>query len=97
MKRILITIFAVFATIAASAQYKTITDIPYRTDSSVTGYRQERCKLDVYYPENAKEPFKTIVWVHGGALMYLLNMHWPVTASGILQEQHIFRLRVYMP
>ena len=37
----------------------------------MTGYRQERCNLDVYYPENAKEPFKTIVWVHGGALMYL--------------------------
>ena len=71
MKRILITILAVFATITASAQYKTVTDIPYRTDSSEAAFRQERCKLDVYYPENAKEPFKTIVWVHGGALMYL--------------------------
>lgn len=30
-------------------------------------YRAERCKLDIYYPENRKG-FKTVVWFHGGGL-----------------------------
>ena len=30
-------------------------------------YRQERCKLDIYYPKTRK-PFKTLVWFHGGGL-----------------------------
>ena len=30
-------------------------------------YREERCKLDIYYPKTGK-PFKTLVWFHGGGL-----------------------------
>lgn len=34
---------------------------------SAAGYREERCKLDFYYPKR-KKGFKTIVWFHGGGL-----------------------------
>lgn len=34
---------------------------------SATLYRQERCKLDIYYPKDRKA-FKTLVWFHGGGL-----------------------------
>ncbi|MDF7824124.1 alpha/beta hydrolase [Pontiellaceae bacterium B12227] len=46
--------------------YKTLRDIPYR-GKDVTGYMQERCKLDVYYPEST-EDFATVVWFHSGGL-----------------------------
>ncbi len=41
-------------------------DIPYKADSK-TDYERQRCKLDLYLPDDAKD-FATIVWVHGGAL-----------------------------
>lgn len=51
--------------IVAGQTYKTERDIPYKgtfTDS----YSNERCRLDVYYPDS--ENFKTVVWFHGGGL-----------------------------
>lgn len=45
--------------------YKVIENISYREDSDA--YTQERCRLDLYYPENT-EGFATIVWFHGGGL-----------------------------
>lgn len=47
------------------AGYNTATDITYRTsdDASIN----EKCRLDVYYPENAKDA-PAIVWFHGGGL-----------------------------
>jgi acetyl esterase/lipase len=49
--------------------YKTIKDIAYRPEdvSKQTPYMQERCKLDLYYPEGEKG-FPTVVWFHGGGL-----------------------------
>ena len=35
--------------------------------SELTEYMQERCRLDVYYPEDTKD-FATVVWFHGGGL-----------------------------
>ncbi len=54
---------------STNEQYKTEKDIPYRTKdvSKQTPYMKERCKLDLYYPEN-KKGFATVVWFHGGAL-----------------------------
>lgn len=40
-------------------------DVPYRTTGDPYGL--ERCKLDIYYPENRKD-FGTVVWFHGGGL-----------------------------
>lgn len=42
-------------------------DSPYAPESPAQ-YRQERCRLDVYYPKGRKA-FKTLVWFHGGGLV----------------------------
>lgn len=54
--------------LGATAQeiiYKELHDIPYTSSKDV--YAQERCKLDIYYPENLKD-CPTVVWFHGGGL-----------------------------
>lgn len=59
----------VVATFGQTTNYKTATNIPYYAEQARTQneYLAERCKLDVYYPENKKD-FLTIVWFHGGGL-----------------------------
>lgn len=49
--------------------YKTAQNIPYRSASSPgwTAYMEERCRLDLYYPEKVSG-FATVVWFHGGGL-----------------------------
>lgn len=49
--------------------YKTVYNIPYYESNlnKIDDYLNERCKLDIYYPDNEKE-FTTIVWFHGGGL-----------------------------
>jgi len=47
--------------------YKTDKSILYREGTELTAYMKERCRLDVYYPEN-KTGFTTIVWFHGGGI-----------------------------
>ena len=69
MKRTFL-IFAVFSiAIAGFAQdkYTTKKDVPYTDSGETDSYRKERCKLDIYYPQD-KKGFKTIVWFHGGGL-----------------------------
>lgn len=58
-----------FCTCIAQAQnaYRTDKDISYVSGSETDTYRLERCKLDIYYPENKKD-FSTIVWFHGGGM-----------------------------
>lgn len=69
MKRIICFFLALFAAIiqlgAQNYEYRTIENIPYAKSDDT--YAQERCKLDLYYPVNAKG-FKTLVWFHGGGL-----------------------------
>ena len=48
-------------------RYKTDTNILYRSEGTLTDYMRERCRLDVYYPAEAKA-FPTVVWFHGGGL-----------------------------
>jgi acetyl esterase/lipase len=48
-------------------RYAVETNILYRTGGELTPYMQERCRLDVYYPAEAKG-FATVVWFHGGGL-----------------------------
>lgn len=45
--------------------YRELHDIPYT--SSKDAYAQERCKVDVYYPENLKD-CPIVIWFHGGGL-----------------------------
>ena len=47
--------------------YHTETNISYRSGDNLDQYMKERCKLDIYIPENADD-FTTIVWFHGGGL-----------------------------
>jgi acetyl esterase/lipase len=76
MKRYLLFIHAIslflLTDISLHAQektaYKTERDILYREGDNLTDYMKERCRLDVYYPEN-KTDFTTVVWFHGGGLM----------------------------
>ncbi len=44
-------------------------DLPYYPVKAQAGddYLKERCRLDFYYPENAKD-FATVIWFHGGGL-----------------------------
>ena len=51
----------------SSTQYKTESNILYRTGGNLTDYMKERCRLDVYHPVG-KEGYPTIVWFHGGGL-----------------------------
>lgn len=72
MKRILsILLLTTFCTIllAQSGQYITEENIPYYSESMAQNdeYIEERCVLDLYYPEG-KEGFPTVVWFHGGGL-----------------------------
>ena len=69
MIQVLYLICFLFISAILSAQesinYAVVKDIPYRTTGDPYGL--ERCKLDVYYPENGKD-FGTVVWFHGGGL-----------------------------
>lgn len=47
--------------------YLYVRDIPYVAPSEKDEYKLERCKLDIYYPEDV-EGFATLVWFHGGGL-----------------------------
>jgi len=68
MRRLtLLLLFSVTAFVAlAQITYKTESNISYRT-GNLDDYQKERCKLDVYYPENV-DNFTTVVWFHGGGL-----------------------------
>ena len=52
-----------------SQSYKFSENISYRTseEEKQNEYIAERCKLDIYYPENSKD-FTTVVWFHGGGI-----------------------------
>lgn len=51
---------------AQQTTYKLVKDIAYKT-GTLTDYEKERCKLDIYYPENLTNA-PVIVWFHGGGL-----------------------------
>lgn len=50
---------------AQELTYRTIENLSY--SSSQDPYARERCKLDIYYPENATD-CPVVVWFHGGGL-----------------------------
>lgn len=47
--------------------YRHLSDVSYVSGDETDKYRIERCKLDIYYPEDV-DGFATIVWFHGGGL-----------------------------
>ena len=52
---------------AEQIEYVTVNDVSYRRKLVASPYASERCRLDIYYPSNAKV-FATVVWFHGGGL-----------------------------
>jgi acetyl esterase/lipase len=66
---LLIAILLLAATRIAAQEYQTKHNILYRTaeETKADAYINERCRLDVYYPENVNR-FTTVVWFHGGGL-----------------------------
>lgn len=50
-------------------KYKLDSNVSYYSESiqGINTYQDERCVLDLYYPEN-KKSFATVVWFHGGGL-----------------------------
>ena len=80
MKRVfaLFFLFCSFSVLAQTSAltddgYSFLRDIPYTSVARMDGkpeqdaYKLERCKLDLYYPEEADD-FATLVWYHGGGL-----------------------------
>lgn len=69
MKKVNLLLLFLFAAITVFAQdkivYKTVENLPYRIKGDT--YALERCKLDIYYPDNVKD-YGTVVWFHGGGL-----------------------------
>ena len=61
-----VLVFAICPLVTFAAGYDMVRDIPYR-ESASDQYAQERCLLNVYYPEG-KTGFATLVWFHGGGL-----------------------------
>ncbi|OFX51597.1 MAG: lipase [Bacteroidetes bacterium GWB2_41_8] len=65
-----LTLFLIGFVITIQAQtitYKTEPNISYRSGEKLDDYMKERCKLDIYFPENV-DSFITVVWFHGGGL-----------------------------
>jgi acetyl esterase/lipase len=64
-------IYTLFIALTAAAlwlsaqSYKTIENICYT--SNTDAYAQERCKLDIYYPDSLRD-CAVVVWFHGGGL-----------------------------
>lgn len=70
MRNYLLALLGLIISSVLSAQepqtaYQTVKDIPY--SSSDDAYARERCKLDVYYPDNLTD-CPVVVWFHGGGL-----------------------------
>lgn len=65
-----LTLFFIGFVISIQAQtitYKSENNIYYRTGENLDDYMKERCKLDIYFPENV-DNFTTVVWFHGGGI-----------------------------
>jgi acetyl esterase/lipase len=52
---------------SALTTYKIYENISYKAGNNLSDYEKERCKLDLYVPEKAKD-FPTLVFFHGGSL-----------------------------
>ena len=63
---------AVPKTMSVSSEYRVERDLPYYPAgfqiSGDADYAAERCKLDIYMPNNIKEPLPVLIFFHGGGL-----------------------------
>jgi acetyl esterase/lipase len=66
MKRIVIFFLLALAAFPLPLGAQSFSDIPYRASSTTDAY--QKCKLDVYMPENVPENCPAVVWLHHGGL-----------------------------
>ncbi len=64
-KTLLVLALALVATVVSARELRRVENIRYTT--STDAYAQERCLLDVFWPEGAKD-LPVVVWFHGGGL-----------------------------
>ena len=74
MKHIIVSIIIICEALFCHTQaqepakgYHLQKDISYLHTGETDAYKQERCRLDLYYPADKKD-FATLVWFHGGGL-----------------------------
>ncbi len=72
VKKLLILSFLLsqsYLILSQESTYTTLENIPYYDEASRNedAYIKERCKMDIYYPEDL-EDYATVVWFHGGEL-----------------------------
>lgn len=65
----LLLLFIGIQAFGQEVKYTTTIDVKYydSTTNKSDAYINERCALDIYYPENQKD-FATVIWFHGGGL-----------------------------
>ena len=66
MRWTILLLFVAFVSPTYAQNYKTEVDIPYSVLSE-DSYKNERTKLDIYYPTD-KKGFATVIFLHGGGL-----------------------------
>ncbi|MGL4519198.1 MAG: alpha/beta hydrolase [Phocaeicola sp.] len=64
---LIFALLALCVTNLCSQNYLLKENISYVSSNEKDAYRQDRCKLDLYYPEGVTD-YSTIVWFHGGGL-----------------------------
>lgn len=90
MKKTLIIFLAFMVQMAWAQKYKTDTNISYT--SKTDEYSKERLKLDIYYPECAKD-CPVVVWFHGGGLVQgEKQLPWKLKEKGIILVGVNYRL-----
>ena len=72
MRQILVALYLLTCSgfiFSQQTTYKLKADIAYYPEEirNKDAYTQERCVLDLYYPENVPG-FPTVIWFHGGGL-----------------------------
>ena len=71
MKKVLIFLFLAVLSMSAFGQdsaYKTLENVYYyESQGSKTDYMEQKCLLDIYYPED-KPKAPVVIWFHGGGL-----------------------------
>lgn len=63
---LLIAAFLTLWCVPARADVRVVKDLAYKEGGS--DYERERCKLDLYLPEEGKKGYPVVVWFHGGGL-----------------------------
>ena len=81
-----LNVFSQTNQVTDSLFYKLISDISYK--DGPTEYEKERCKLDLYLPDNKKN-FPVVVWFHGGGLKFgdKSEDHATIVAKALVEKE----------